>query len=98
MAAGFSFGYFLVDAVVFLLGFVGGEGFAVAGDDAVDANAVDGEAFGVGSLGYLETAIAGEVLLLDVDVVGVVLARGFGGLLVALDVEEEIADGWQGLG
>ena len=32
----------------FLLDFFGGEGFAVAGDDAVDADAVDGEAFGVG--------------------------------------------------
>ena len=85
-------GNLFVDAVTFPLGFFGGEGFAVVSHDAVDANAVDGEALGVGCGGLLQVAVAGEILLLDVDVVGVVLARGFGGLLVAFDVEEEFAD------
>jgi len=51
----------------------GGERSAVLSNDAVDANAVDGEALGVGCGGLLQVAVAGEILLLDVDVVGVVL-------------------------
>ena len=89
LATFLGFGDFFVDAVAFFLGIFGGEGFAVTGDDAVDADAVDGEALGVGGLGLLEVAVVVEVLLLDVDVVGVVAVGGFGGALVALYVEEE---------
>ena len=44
-------------------------------------------------VGLLDVAVVVEVLLLEVDVVGVVLVGGFGGFLVALDVEEELGDG-----
>ena len=87
----------LVEAVTFFLSFFGGKGFVVAGCDAVDANAVDGEAFRVGGGGLFEVAVAVEVLLLEVDVVGVVAVGGFGGALVAFHVEEEGRGGGEGL-
>ena len=92
----FVFGDFFVDAFAFFLCFVGGEGFAVAGGDAIDADAVDGEAFAVGDGGFLRVAVAVQLLLLGVDVVGVVAAFGFVGFLVALYVVEEIVEGWEG--
>ncbi len=58
LATFFGFGDFVVDVVAFFLGIFGGEGFAVAGGDAVDADAVDGEALGVGGGGLLEGAVA----------------------------------------
>jgi len=96
-AALFGFGDFLVDVVAFFLGLSGGEGFAVAGDDAVDANAVDGEALGVDGGGFLEVAAIVEFQLLEVDVVGVVAGGGFGALFVLLEVENELGDGREGL-
>ncbi len=89
----FGPGDFLVDAVAFFLGIFVGEGFAIAGYGAVDADAVYGDAFGVDGFGLLEIAVAVQLLLLGVDVVGVVLVGGFGGALVALYVEEELGDG-----
>ena len=93
LAAGLSPGYFFVDAVTFFQRFFGGERLAVASYDAVDAYAVDGHAFRVSDSGLLDVAFAAEVLLFKMHVVGVVLACGFGGLLVAFDVKEEFADG-----
>ena len=49
----FGLGDLLVDVVAFLLGLIGGEGLAVARYDAIDANAIDGEAFGVDGAGLL---------------------------------------------
>ena len=54
----FGFGDFLVDLVVFFLHIFRGKGLAVAGNEAVDADAVDGEALGVGGLGLLYFAVA----------------------------------------
>ena len=53
----FGLGDFLVDAVAFFLRFFGSEGLAVAGDSAVDADAVDRKALGVGGGGLLEGAV-----------------------------------------
>ena len=92
----FGFGDFLVDAVAFFLRIFGSEGFAVAGDEAVDADAVDGEALGVGGEGLFEAAVAVELLLLEVDVVGVVAVGELGGALVALGVEEQVLRGGGG--
>ena len=92
------FGNFLIDAGALFLCFLRSEGLAVASDDAMYRNAVDGEVFGICDVGLFDVAVFVEVVELDADVVGVVLACGFGGLLVALDVEEKAADGWKGLG
>ncbi len=95
-AALFGFGDLFVDLVALLLGFFGGEGFAVAGDDPVDLDAVDDEALGVYGGGLFELAVFVEALLLKVIVVGVVVVRGFGCLFVALDVVQELGDGREG--
>ena len=73
----FSLRDLLVDAIVFFLRFLRGEGLAVASYGAIDAHTVDGDTFGIDGDGFLDAAFAVEVLLLGVDVVGVVLARGF---------------------
>jgi hypothetical protein len=89
-AFGFGFGDFLVDAVALFFWLVGGGGGVLAGDDAVDADGVDGEAFGVGDGGLFGDAGGVGVELLGVDVVGVVLLRGFVGFLIAFEVEDEL--------
>ena len=58
LATLFGFGDLLVDAVALLLYIFGRERLAVSGNDAVDADAVDGEALGVGGSGLLEGAVA----------------------------------------
>jgi len=98
LPAGFRFGDFFVDAVAFFLDLFGGERFAVAGDGAVDTDAVDGDAFGVGGGGLFYVAIVLEFQLLEVDVVGVIASVYFCFLLVAFDVEQKLGDGWQRLG
>ena len=99
-AALLCFGDLFVDPIALFFCFFGGKWFAVASDDAVDANAFDGYALCVEDGGLLDGALAVEVLLLGVDVVGVVLASGFGGFLVAFDIEEEFVDcgKWLGCG
>jgi len=52
------FGDFFVDAIAFFLDIFVREGLAVAGDGAVDTDAVDGEAFRVGGVGLLDIAFA----------------------------------------
>ena len=91
-AAGLGLCYLFVDAFAFLLGFIGGERLAVAGHGAVDADSVDGEALGVGGDGLLYVPVVVDLLLFEVDVVGVVLIGGFRGFLVAFGVEEELRD------
>ncbi len=53
----FGFGDLFVDAVAFFLDVFVGERLAIASYDAVDTDAIDGDAFGVGGFGLLELAV-----------------------------------------